>query len=218
MKGIIVDGVASAGKTTVLQLLQARLVAEKPGVSKLFLSEHYTQRMLEHKLHTGDLNAQEIQQHTERIVQTLLPYQDMLNNSKFSKLPSGAQSYVTIERFLLTYYATLPAVFGRKDIEVARSQFQSLSNCNLTQYLLKLGPKRLRANVESTLTHRNEKWAEHIESRGGVDKAIEDYEKWQIDMEHASTFFADVINSETILVDGKSYEQIADYIYEKEFK
>ena len=50
MRGIILDGVSASGKSSILNLVQQRIVKEYPSSTKLFISEHYTQRMLEHKL------------------------------------------------------------------------------------------------------------------------------------------------------------------------
>ena len=40
MKGIIIDGVAASGKTSILKLLQKKIIEENPNISKLFISEH----------------------------------------------------------------------------------------------------------------------------------------------------------------------------------
>lgn len=218
MKGIIIDGVAAAGKTTVLQLLQAKLVSDNPGSTKLFISEHYTQRMLEHKLHSDTLNTDEVIRHIATLCETLYPFQIMLNNSKFAQNPSGAEVFVTIERFILTYLATQPNQFDDSQIEELRKIFKRLSNHSIRQYILVLSPQKIKENVSKTLIHRNEKWAEFIESKGGLEKAVEDYEAWQNELIRFSKVFSRDISTEYIQVDEKSYDEIAEYIYAKEFR
>ena len=94
MRGIILDGVSASGKSSILALVQQRIVKEYPSSTKLFISEHYTQRMLEHELEAKTLSADHVEQHVDEIIDNLDRYQDMLNKSKFANNPSGAEAFV----------------------------------------------------------------------------------------------------------------------------
>jgi len=48
MRGIIIDGVTASGKTSIIKNLNISLSESKPPMTKFFISEHYTERMLEH--------------------------------------------------------------------------------------------------------------------------------------------------------------------------
>lgn len=218
MKGIILDGVAAAGKSTILQFLQSRITQEKSGSTKIFISEHYTQRVLEDKLHSGQLDATILAQHIDTLIRGLGEYQAMLQNSKFAPNPSRAEAYTTIERFLLTYFATRPNMLEAYTIDRARSQFKQIASFGISHYLVVLSPERIRSNITKTLTHRNEHWAAHIESKGGLEKAVEEYIGWQGLLLGFAKSFEDEIKTEMIDLGNQSYEEIAHQIYEKEYR
>jgi hypothetical protein len=218
MKGIILDGVAAAGKSTTLQHLQTKIITEKAGSTKLFISEHYTQRMLEDKLHSGQLTAPLLKEHVDTLIDGLVSYQRMLENSKFAASPSRAEAFVTIERFLLTFFATLPDILQEYGVATAKQQFSALASCGLTHYLIVLSPEKIRANVTQTLTHRNEFWTAHIESKGGLEKAIAEYVDWQTKLLDFARLFEDQIKTEIIELKDQSYEAVADEIYGKVFQ
>ena len=128
-----------------------------PHSTKLFISEHYTQRMLEHALENNTLNSQMVKRHIDQIIDQLQMYQLMLDESKFTMKPSGAQAFVTIERFLLTFLATQSGRalqdYSLKDVRV---QLDKLRQLNITQYIFVLSKDRLRKHIKRTLTHKND--------------------------------------------------------------
>lgn len=218
MKGIIIDGVAAAGKSVTLQHLQTRIIREKEGSTKFFISEHYTQRVLEDKIHSGQLDAVTLAKHIDGVILGLGEYQEMLAQSKFAHTPSRAEVYVTIERFLLTYFATLPAILESYTIAKARHQFEQLASYGITHYLIVLSQKKIRENVAKTLTHRNALWAAHIESKGGLEKVTQEYIAWQEKLLGFAKLFEHYIRIEIIELKDQSYEEVANRIYEKEYQ
>lgn len=218
MKGIIIDGVAAAGKSATLQRLQTRIIREKEGSTKLFVSEHYTQRVLEDKMYSGQLDAVTLAKHIDSLILGLGEYQEMLAKSKFSLKPSRAEVYVTIERFLLTYFATLPAILERYTLAKARHQFEQLASYGIAHYLIVLSQKKIQENVAKTLTHRNAHWAAHIEMKGGLQKATQEYIAWQEKLLDFAKLFEHCIRIEIIELEDKSYEEVANRIYEKEYQ
>lgn len=115
MKGRIIDGVAGSGKTTILNNVHSRLNKVVPNATKLFISEHYTERILEHYKEGRELNGEQIKDHIAKIIQTLDIYQSMLNESKFKKDPGGAEVYVTLERFILTHFSSMQFLLRIKE-------------------------------------------------------------------------------------------------------
>lgn len=218
MKGIILDGVAAAGKSTTLQYLQSRIILEKAGSTKLFISEHYTQRVLEEKIHSGVLDAATLAAHIDLIVHGLGEYQQMLDSSKFAQKPARAEIFVTVERFLLTYFATLPDILESYTKQKMRHQFTELASFGLAHYLLVLSPEKIRENISKTLAHRNAMWASHIESKGGLEKAVEEYVAWQQHLLDFSRYCVSDIRTEIIELKDQTYEEIANQIYEKEYQ
>jgi thymidylate kinase len=71
MRGLIVEGVTASGKSTLLRLLQRHLADEHPSRTKLFLSEHYTERILEDAKARGTLTFEQALSHMTDVVATL---------------------------------------------------------------------------------------------------------------------------------------------------
>jgi hypothetical protein len=213
MRGIILEGVVAAGKSTVLGYLQRRITTEKAGSTKLFISEHYTQRVLEGK----PITAEALRKHIDILVHNLSAYQHMLEESPFAAHPSRAEAFVTMERFLLTFFATYPHLLQEYGEDTARQQFRTLARCGLVHYLIVLPPERVRANISQTLTHRNQAWATHLDSMGGLEEAVQKYIEWQAKLITLSRQFQDCIQTEIITLHDQSYESIAEGIYADAF-
>lgn len=215
MKGIILEGVSASGKSTVLKLLQKKILDEKPNSTKLFISEHYTQRMLEHKLEAGELDFKTVQNHVDKVINNIKTYQKMLDESKFASNPSGAEAFITLERFLLTFIAThhntLDNIYSTK---VAHKQFQNLKSMSITQYVLVLSKDRLKENLERTLTHRNEFWASYVESKGGVDGMAQTSFEWQERILSLTKELQNSIVTKVLEVGDWNYQGIAKEIYD----
>jgi hypothetical protein len=218
MRGIILDGVSASGKSSILALVQQRIVKEYPSSTKLFISEHYTQRMLEHELEAKTLSADHVEQHVDEIIDNLDRYQDMLNKSKFANNPSGAEAFVTIERFLLTFLATQEIDLSDYSEYKAQQQLKKLGDLNITQYLLVLSESNLKEHIARTLTHRNDKWAEYINSRGGVNGLVKHSLEWQEYFISLADTFKDVITTEIIEINDWNYEKIANKLFEDSYQ
>lgn len=218
MKGIILEGVSAIGKSTILKGLQEKINDAHPNSTKFYISEHYTQRMLEHILERDELEAEHVRQHLNLIIKNLSLYQRMLDDSKFAERPSGAQAYVTIERFLFTYLMMDDdAMKTRYSKRVANRQFKAMQDLHLNQYLLVASRSKIRANIEDTLSRRNDAWAAYVETKGGVDAIADTSFNWQGKMVALAEKYQKYLPTIIIQVDDKSYEEIIDEIFEKEF-
>ena len=217
MRGIILEGISASGKSSILTLIQQRILQEYPASTKLFISEHYTQRMLEHKLETQNLTSDHIEDHVDKIISNLGMYQDMLNQSKFAGRLSGADVFVTIERLLLTFLATQGAITADYSEVSAKKQLGQLSELNIRQHLLVLSENTLRDHIARTLTHRNDQWAQYVESKGGIDKLTSESLEWQDNFLSQAKRYKDVIKTEIVKVEGWNYEEIANRVFENEF-
>jgi thymidylate kinase len=123
MKGIIIDGVATSAKTTILKYLHNKIVENNPTIAKFFVSEHYTERMLEHLKESEELDGARIKKHIENIIQALAVFQNMLKQSKFNNNPKGVDSFVALERFILTHMVSLNNIEDKYTIEEAKKFF-----------------------------------------------------------------------------------------------
>lgn len=219
MKGIIIKGISASGKSSVLRHVQKRLQDEMPHSTKLFISEHYTQRMLEHALENHTLDSQMVKGHIDKLIGYLQMYQSMLNESKFALNPSRAEAFVTIERFLLTFPATYSGRFLIDySLEEAKVQLTKLGRMNITQYILVLSKDRLRKHLQRTLTHRNDKWVAYLAANGGLDKMVDESIEWQDNLLRLSESLKQSISTRIIEITSWDYRKIADTIFNNEYK
>ncbi|MFA6421844.1 MAG: hypothetical protein WCV92_00335 [Candidatus Buchananbacteria bacterium] len=211
MKGIIIDGVASSGKTMIFQLLQKKLVEFKPSTTKLFISEHYTQRMIEHLRDDGSLNGGDIKKHIEKIITVLSEFQNMLEASKFNNQQANADSIVVLERFILTHFVSQK---NEDDFSIddAKIYFTKLKNFNIKQILLIIPQNKIRERIMSTLNYRNDAWKEYLLSKGSEDQIIEEYIKWQEKCIKYAGIFKDFIDTEVIEVKENDYDNYVEKI------
>lgn len=218
MRGIVLEGISASGKSTILNLIQKRILEERPTSTKLFISEHYTQRMLEHELEAHSLTSKQVKLHAERIIRNLNVYQSMLGRSKFAERPSGADTFVTIERFLFTFLATQSDKVGDYSTTDIERQLGKLSKMNIRQYLLVLSEDKLEEHVNRTLTHRNEQWADYVDKKGGVDGIVKESMEWQENFLKLADKYKRSIKTEIIPIKDWDYGIIADTIFNNEYK
>lgn len=211
MKGIIIDGVVSSGKTMIFQILQKRLAEIRPSMTKLFISEHYTQRMLEHLKEDGSLNGRDIKMHIEKVIGILSEFQSMFEASKFNNLQTNADSIAVLERFILTHLVSqeFEDDFSMDDATV---YFTKLKNLNVKQILLIIPQNKIRERIMSTLNYRNDAWKEYLLSKGSEDQIVKEYTKWQEKCLEYAENFKDHIDTEIIEVKDDDYDNYAEKI------
>lgn len=214
MKGVIIDGVAASGKTSILKLLQKKIIEEKPNISKLFISEHYTQRMLEHLAENGKLNGAHVKNHVSDIIRALNVFQDMLKKSKFINNPKGAEMVVILERFILTHLSAAPLEDHYKHEEISK-HFQKLSDLGFSQVVLAIPEDKILERIMSTTKYRNDKWKEYLLSKGTESQIKEYYENWQKRILNYVNKYKNDIQTEIITVVDNDYSAMANMIYEK---
>lgn len=217
MKGIIIDGVAGSGKSSILNYLHKKINRRYPFSTKFFISEHYTERVLEHLRDKGELNGLHIKSHISQIIESLKIYQQMLEESKFSPNPKRADIFVTLERLLLTYFSSMD-IEDNYSIEEARSHLEALHKLGIKQIVLVVPASKLKENVLSTLKYRNKKWKEHLCSRGTEEEIIAYYSDWQNRLLNYVDKFKNHIETKIIEVQGNNYQHYCNLIFDSYFK
>lgn len=216
MKGIIIDGVAASGKTTILKQIHSEIIEVKPSMTKLFVSEHYTERMLEHLKESGKLDGFYIKNHIDKIIQTMAIYQEMLNNSKFNNDPKGADIFVTLERFILTHLSSMN-IEDKYSLDEAKYHFQALNKLGIKQIALVIPEVKLKERIMSTLEYRNDKWKEYLFSKGGEKEILEYYVDWQNKFLYYIDKFNSIIDTLVIKVEDNNYIKYSNVIWDKIF-
>ena len=215
MRGLILDGVTAVGKTSVLKHLHDLIDQRHSGTTRLYISEHYTQRVLEDRMERQNLSPTQLAGHASGIIKQLEYFHRQLAVSKFIQNPTGADAYVTVERFLLTYFTADRALLDGYTLRRASSHFRRLARCNIAQIVLVLSDDQLEQNIRSTLVHRNEVWLHYIDRLGGIEAAISSLQASQKRLRELSNMFKRVIPTTELSVDNRSYTQVAQEIYDR---
>lgn len=214
MKGLIIDGVVASGKSSIIKYLQQKLVETYPYRSKFFLSEHYTERILEKSKENNLLAARQAKQHIQNILETLQRYDEMLKKSKFSTRPQNAELILLVERFILTHFASLEDRRGYS-LEEARKQFILINKYNIKQIVLEVPEEYLKERIMSTVNYRNDEWHKYLYSTGDEDQIIQRFRGWQNRLIKYANTFSDIVETIRIEVYHSDYESYAKDIFNK---
>lgn len=217
MKGIIIDGVSSSGKTSILRHLHSKISEEYPSSTKFFISEHYTERMLEHLKESNKLTGTHVKKHVESIITTFKTFQDMLDSSKFANNPRSADIFVTMERFILTHMvsADMENIYTTYE---AKQHLKILNKMGMKQVILVIPEKNFKEKLMSTLAYRNDAWKNHLCSLGDEQEIVSYYKKWQKDLLSYSKEFGNAIDTLTIEIKDDDYVKYSDIIFDYCFK
>ena len=181
--GLVVEGVVAAGKTTLLSHLQRHLVDLRPACTKLVLSEHYTERVLEDKRAACTLAPDDVLTHAAGVLQLVESLHALRAGSKFAgSTAANADIVVLVERWMGSHAANLaelgiplpPVTIGRFNDHCCR-----LHDLGIRFVVLVVPDDDLRGHIEHTLARRNAAWRRYIESLGGLDRAVQRYADWQ---------------------------------------
>ncbi len=206
------DGVASSGKTSILKHLHRKILEQNPSSTKLFISEHYTERILEHLKESGELTGVHIKEHVEKIIGIIADFQGMLDKSKFRNNPKGANLFVTLERFILTHITSLD-IENDYTIKEARNHFETIGKMGIKQVLLVIPEARFKEKLMSTIEHRNEAWKEHLYSKGSEKEIVAYYLNWQNNFLKYADIFKDAIDTLIVEVKDNNYAEYSDIIF-----
>lgn len=203
--GWIVEGTVASGKTTLLQTLQQVLIAQHPARTKFFISEHYTERVLEDEKASGCLTPDTVLNHVEAIVQELENIAQWKLNSKFRENTGNAVIDATLERFLGSHYSNL-VLSDRWTIDAAcesriAALYQRLANLGFSIVILALPEAIIGEAVATTRQFRNATWCEYLDAIGSDEQIAAYYSHWQ---QHLLAFYqrySDCIDIQTFWVD-----------------
>lgn len=180
MKGVILEGVTGAGKSRISSHLQRILASDAPSNTKLFLGEHYTDRVLEHLRDGGKLTPAHVLVHLHRITSVLSPLRVAKADSKFAGRDGNTTVLVVIERFLLGHIASMTIAepgswsLAAHVVDAMAALYQNVRDCGLHTVVLRIAPEALGERVLSTRRYRNAAWRDYL-ARQGDDDAIVRY-------------------------------------------
>lgn len=181
MLGVIIEGTTGSGKTRLAGHLQRVLAAGAPSNTKLFIGEHYTERVLEHLQEAGTLVPATVLAHLHQLLAVLEPLRAAKQQSKFRGRAGNTTVLVVMERFLLGRIANM-RVRNREhwtltpDLVAAIAElYRRADECGLRRVILRIAPEAIRERVLSTRHHRNAAWRDFLLAQGDDDAVVQRY-------------------------------------------
>ena len=159
ISGWIIEGVVASGKTTFIKQLQQILANKHPARTKIYISEHYTERVLENEKAKGSLTAQATISLASNIVEELEGIASWKSKSKFCHNQDNAVIDSTLERFLGSRHANLQAMNlwfpNSQDESKIIDIYNRLEILGFSVVILKLPDSLINQALASTKLYRN---------------------------------------------------------------
>jgi len=175
MTVLLIEGVVATGKTTLLAALQ-QMPAWQERPTKLVLSEHYTERVLELTKPTVDSRLALLSRHVD-ICRTL---HDIWRDSRFGDNRDLAP-LVLCERFHITHAAQVETLAPFAVLE------QQISDCDALLVFLYHPPELMLERIKATEETRHVMWRRWLRSLGSEQDMARYFLTLQ---ENSAKFFA----------------------------
>jgi len=183
ISGWIIEGVVASGKTTFIKELQQILANRHPARTKVYISEHYTERVLENEKAKRSLTAQATIGLASNIVEELEGIASWKSKSKFCHNQDNAVIDSTLERFLGSHHANLQT----RNLWFPNSQdeariidiYNRLEILGFSVVILKLPDSLISQAVASTKLYRNTAWSQYLKTIGNDEEVGSYYLNWQ---------------------------------------
>ncbi len=183
INGLIIEGVVASGKTTFIKELQHILVDKHPARTKIYIGEHYTERILENEKAKGSLTAKATIDLASKIVEELESIAAWKSESKFCHNQGNAVIDSTLERFLGSHYANLKALnlwhSNSQDESKIIDIYNRLEILGFSIVILKLPDSLISQAVMSTKLCRNTGWSQYLKTIGNDEEVESYYLNWQ---------------------------------------
>ena len=217
INGWIIEGVVASGKTTFIRELQYVLATKHPSRTKIYISEHYTERVLEDKKAKFSLKVRDTISLALGFVEELEGIASWKSESKFNQNQGNAIIDSTLERFLGSHYANLKALdlwhsTSDEDSEII-DIYKRLQALGFSVVILKLPDSLIAQAIVNTKRYRNANWHKYLETIGNEQQVISYYLNWQNNLFEFYNRLYNFIEVKTIVVDPinhrEHYEQEA---------
>ncbi len=167
MSLLIVDGIIATGKTSLVAQLQTEPeFLERP--TKLVISEHITERVLEGRSPTTDDRVALL----KTTLSSIESLHRIIQESKFAGLAKYAPC-VILERFHLTHAA------NDRHLGPYMALDEVLANLNAHLAFLYHSEEALEERIEETRRQRGEHWCTYLDGFGGRQGALDHFRRLQ---------------------------------------
>ena len=220
ISGLIIEGVVASGKTTFIKELQHILDNRHPARTKVYISEHYTERVLENEKAKGSLTAQATIDLASKIVEELESIAAWKSESKFCNNQGNAVIDSTLERFLGSHYANLKTMnlwdTNSQDESRIIDIYNRLEKLGFSVVILKLPDSMISQAVVSTKLYRNTAWSQYLETIGNDEEVGSYYLNWQNKLLEFYHTLSEHIEIKILMVDPihskHRYSELAAYL------
>ncbi|MEI7600735.1 MAG: hypothetical protein WCJ41_15615 [Aestuariivirga sp.] len=182
MSLLIIDGISCAGKSLLLANLQR--VAQQGAVnfSKLFISEHLTERVFEGLAPTSS----DVRAHTLRLLDVAYGLRSILSDSPFAERPRTLS--MVIERLFLTFMSR-----GLLTLDFFAEHRELLHALAPRHVFLVVPEGEIERRIVDSMERRSPLWANFISSLGGAQTAAHRFATQQAAMASANAALPDTI-------------------------
>lgn len=170
MKIFIIEGVVASGKTSFLDAFQHYILDKHPKETKLFFSEHFTQRIFETL--EKEKKTKSCIHHFDLLISMLERLHQAHQESHFRE--NQHLMFVTFERFFLSFLTE-----GVLNHDIGHHFAQRLMRLGCIQIILQVPEDSLKNRILSTLTHRNDHWKAYIAQLGNINELTDHFLQWQ---------------------------------------
>jgi hypothetical protein len=202
MAGIILEGVTGVGKTRLFHAIQAWLAENRASNTKLLLSEHYSERVLEARRKVGALAEDQVVAHLDKLLQPLRDLEGLWAHSGFPPAAGPARVVAVIERFLIGQVVHMrchqPHRWPNTCAPAIEGLYREASTLGLRTVVLVLPADRLAERIRSTRAHRNAAWSAFLDGFGNDGAAIAHFERWQALMHETVEQWRAVVQPEIV--------------------
>lgn len=210
MRALIIEGITASGKSTILAEVNRKLAELHPQISKTFLSEHYTQRVLEKLRDEQKLGTRHIRQHLEQITDSLLAYELMYQKSGFASKGKNERTMICLlERFILTHLLQYSQYYKFADAIAVLKKLQPLQ---MKQVVLLIPEDEFADRIMSTRKYRNHNWSKYLDTIGTEDEILVHFRKQQELLLKYSAKMGRYIDTEILEVGKNDIAEIIDQI------
>lgn len=173
LRGLVLEGVSGIGKSTLIEALRRDPDLIPPRATFVFVSEHYTERVLEDDRGSRTLTPTQAFRHTDGLLRWIRTLAALKTGSKFADREGNAEIVVIVERWTGSMLANLATDAGRTvSAPHARGlarQVEALRALGLeTMLLLASREDELSELLTEAGRSRNEVWKQYLAGLGGA--------------------------------------------------
>lgn len=184
MKGIILEGVSGSGKSLLAAALQKYASEHHPQNTKVFLSEHLTERVNEDIRKRGELSEAGVLDHLDNLLALIEGLGARLDDSWLDERGRNTEPLVLVERFLLSHMTNLKMAdpMSWQSAEVSRrvnSLQARIRQVGLVTVVLQLPDPLVLERVRDARLHRSGGWGAFLDSIGDDEAVSQHFVNWQ---------------------------------------